>query len=129
MAAPGLTTHSSDWLPGLYHSTEPSYFGPSDEARCGHCVSMRLACRQAMCPDSDSRSALAMLSMNRVRAPSSPAYPDRDVAAGRSRGDDDLRPHFQDDPGYFQHLRQQRQLMLAIGVREPIKLVSLDIRC
>ena len=51
------------------HSTAPMKCGPSGRARCCHCVSHRSACRPISCPDLDSFSALAMLSIQIVRAP------------------------------------------------------------
>jgi len=55
--------------------TDPSKTGPSGEARCGHWVSQRVAWAPAFWPDNDISSALAMLSIQTVRAPIS--FPNR----------------------------------------------------
>src|SRR6056297_1357535 len=53
-----------------YHKTDPKYFGPSDFARCSHCVNHRSACFPMRLPDMESSSAFAMLSIQMVFAPS-----------------------------------------------------------
>lgn len=48
--------------------TAPRNCGPDSEARCSHWVSHRSACRPIFCPDIESSSTFAILSIQTVRA-------------------------------------------------------------